>query len=100
MLESEIQNKITKLYQKEGWMVVKLIKTTVNGICDLMCLRNGKTIFIEVKQPGKVPTPLQLFVHDELRKQGFDVFVMNKPEYKLPRGFCEHGKIESILIVK
>jgi len=76
MLESKIQNDITKRYEKEGWFVVKLIKTTKNGIPDLMCLRNGITLFIEVKRPGKEPGTLQQFRHEELRKQGFEVLIL------------------------
>jgi Holliday junction resolvase len=76
MLESKIQNNITNRYQKNGWMVIKLIKTTCSGIPDLMCLRNGITLFIEVKRPGKEPGPLQQFRHEELRKQGFDVIIL------------------------
>lgn len=76
MLESKIQNDITKRYEREGWFVVKLIKTTKNGIPDLMCLRNGITLFIEVKRPGKEPEPLQQFRHEELRKQGFEVLIL------------------------
>ena len=41
-----------------------------------MCLKSGKTIFVEVKQPGKVPTPLQLYRHEELRAKGFEVLVL------------------------
>jgi hypothetical protein len=57
-------------------MVVKLIQTNCNGIPDLMCLKNGKTIFVEVKQPGREPTELQKYRHAELIKQGFTVHVM------------------------
>lgn len=78
MLESNIQNNITKRYEKEGWFVVKLIKTTKNGIPDLMCLRNGITLFIEVKRPGKEPGTLQKFRHEELRKQGFEVLILTE----------------------
>ena len=57
-------------------MVVKLIQTNCNGIPDLMCLKNGKTIFVEVKQPGREPTELQKYRHAELIKQGFQVHVL------------------------
>jgi len=33
----------------QGWTVVKLIQTNHNGMPDLMCLKQGKTFFIEVK---------------------------------------------------
>ena len=59
MLEQAIQKKITDRLKKEGWTVVKLIKTTMNGIPDLMALRNGETMFIEVKRPTGKGAPLQ-----------------------------------------
>lgn len=78
MLESKIQSKIVKRYESDGWLVVKLLTTTMNGIPDLMCLKNGKTIFIEVKRPGQKPRPLQEYRHDQLRKQGFEVIVLTE----------------------
>lgn len=75
-MESKIQSKIKAKFERSGWMVVKLIKTNCNGIPDLMCLKNGKTIFVEVKQPGKAPTELQLYRHKELMAKGFEVWVL------------------------
>ena len=45
MKESEVQRKITLNLEKRGWIVVKLIKTTMNGIPDLMALKCGKNSF-------------------------------------------------------
>ena len=75
-MESKIQTNIKARFEKAGWMVVKLIQTNCNGIPDLMCLKQGRTIFIEVKQPGREPTELQRYRHDELQKQGFTVYVI------------------------
>ena len=75
-MESKIQSNIKARFERAGWMVVKLLQTNCNGIPDLMCLKHGKTIFIEVKQPGKEPTELQRYRHDELQKQGFTVYVI------------------------
>ena len=75
-MESKIQTNIKHRFEKAGWMVVKLIQTNCNGIPDLMCLKNGKTIFIEVKQPGREPTELQKYRHAELISQGFTVHVL------------------------
>jgi hypothetical protein len=73
MLESAIQTQIKKKLQADGWIVVKLIKTSMNGIPDLMCLKNGEVKFIEVKQPKGVIFPIQQYVIDTLRTNGFDV---------------------------
>ena len=75
-MESKIQANIKARFERAGWMVIKLIQTNFNGIPDLMCLKNGKTIFVEVKQPGREPTELQKYRHAELIKQGFAVHVM------------------------
>ena len=76
MTEQQIQAKITKHLESEGWFVVKLIKTNKNGIPDLMALRNGVTRFIEVKRPkvGKL-SEIQKYRIKELKEQGFDVDV-------------------------
>jgi Holliday junction resolvase len=76
-MESKIQAKIKARFEQAGWIVVKLIQTNCNGIPDLMCLKGGKTIFVEVKQPGKKPTELQQFRHDQLTQNGFQVFILS-----------------------
>lgn len=75
-MESKIQAAIKAKFERAGWMVVKLIQTNCNGIPDLMCLKNNRAVFIEVKQPGKEPTELQKYRHSELIKQGFTVYVL------------------------
>jgi Holliday junction resolvase len=76
-MESKIQAKIKARFEQAGWIVVKLIQTNCNGIPDLMCLKDGKTVFVEVKQPGKKPTTLQQFRHDQLTQNGFQVFILS-----------------------
>lgn len=75
MLESEIQRRISEALKKREWFVIKLIQTSCNGIPDLLCLKAGCTVFVEVKQPGRVAGDLQKYRHDKLRKQGFEVIV-------------------------
>ena len=77
MTESQIQKKIIDHYTKEGWLVVKLIKTNTNGIPDLMILKDGTTRFIEVKKPGGKIAELQKYRIKQLRQQGFDAVVMD-----------------------
>jgi Holliday junction resolvase len=78
ILESKVQEKIVKRYKKEGWTVVKIILCSLSGFPDLMCLRDGMALFIEVKRPGERPRPLQIFVHDMLRRCGFEVLVLDE----------------------
>jgi Holliday junction resolvase len=73
--ESSIQREIILYLERDGWYVLKLIQTNKNGIPDLMAIRDGITIFIEVKQKGCHPRPLQVHRMNELTTSGVLVFV-------------------------
>lgn len=75
MLESKIQTSIKNHMQNKGWFITKLIQTSTNGIPDLLCLKEGRAIFLEIKQPGHKPTPLQEFRITQLKKNGFETIV-------------------------
>ena len=75
MLEKNIQTKIKKKLELEGWFVIKLITTSCNGIPDIMALKGGKTMFIEVKQPDGKLSELQNVRIGQLLALGFDVKV-------------------------
>ena len=77
MTEQRIQKKITDQLTNDGWFVIKLMKTSINGIPDLMALRNGTTKFIEVKKPRGVISEIQKYRIKQLRKQGFEAVVMD-----------------------
>lgn len=72
MLEQKIQSKIIKKLEVDGWLVLKLIKVSKSGYPDLIALKNGKTMFIEVKQPNGVLSEIQKYRIKELTLQGFE----------------------------
>jgi Holliday junction resolvase len=74
MRESIIQRQIITWLTNSGWMPIKLIQTNLNGIPDLMALKDSRTVFIEVKQPGKKPNDLQQYRIEKLHKAGFEAF--------------------------
>ena len=80
MLESEIQASLIKELERQGYYVIKLISTNKPGIPDLLALKQGQTVFIEVKRKGGKISPLQLKRHLELRQKGIQVllFIENK----------------------
>ena len=59
MKESERQTQIKNRLTKHGWLVVKLISTSWNGIPDLLCMRKGVAMMLEVKTDKGVVAPLQ-----------------------------------------
>lgn len=75
MLESKIQTKIIKKLEADGYYVIKLIKTSKNGIADLLALKDGKATFIEVKQPKGVVSELQKLRKKELEDKGFEYLI-------------------------
>ena len=78
--ESIIQTKVRKHFERQGWLVVKIIQSTLNGWPDLQCHKGGKTIFIETKSEGKPISPLQFYRHTQLIEQGFEVYVIDSIE--------------------
>lgn len=71
--EQQIQTKIKTKLESEGWTVIKLIKTSMNGIPDLLALKQGKSMFIEVKQESGKLSELQKLRIQQLRDNGFIV---------------------------
>lgn len=78
MLESAIQSSIKKKLEADGWIVVKLIKTSLTGIPDILALKDGKAMFVEVKQPKGVLSLIQNHVIETLRENGFEVNIWTK----------------------
>jgi Holliday junction resolvase len=74
-MSSKHQSKVIKKMEASGWFVVNLIKTNKNGIPDLMCLKDGKCVFIECKEKNDTLKPLQSFRIKQLQQIGFDAYV-------------------------
>ena len=75
MTEQQIQTKIKKKLQLKGYFVTKLIKTSTNGIPDLLAIKDGQATFIEVKKENGILSPLQELRLSELKKHGCQVYV-------------------------
>lgn len=83
MTEAQIQSRIKERMKGRGWLVVKLLQTTMNGIPDLMAIKKGRVVFIEVKAVGKSPGLLQVLRHEMLRDAGVEVFVTDNKDFLL-----------------
>lgn len=75
--EEEVQSKTIAHFEKLGYLVVKILQSTKNGWPDLQCHKDGKTLFIECKANGETADPLQEYRHEQLRKKGFEVLVID-----------------------
>jgi hypothetical protein len=70
--ESSIVAAIVRSAKQSGWWVMKIHggPHQLSGVPDLLCLRHGHAVFLEVKQPGKRATPLQAARMNEIETQG------------------------------
>ena len=75
--EAKIEDAVSKFAKSLGWMCLKFVSPSNNGVPDRILLRDGETFFIEFKAPGKEPTLLQKRIHKSLNDQGFDVYVVD-----------------------
>ena len=75
--EAQIQRGMLVKLESLGWYVIKLIQTNKNGIPDLLCHKDGRTMYIEVKRPRHKPRALQVVRMRELMKAGIWSFVMS-----------------------
>lgn len=85
MLESALQRKIKDYATTQGWLVRKLETPAHIGAPDLLLIRDGEVLFIEVKQKGKKPRPSQLAEHAKYRAHGATVLVADELENNLKK---------------
>ena len=81
-MESTYQRKLKKHFEANGWLVIKIVRATVNGYPDLMLLHPLRpTIFIEVKDDKGVLSRVQEYRIKELQEKGFIAMVTKPSEY-------------------
>ena len=76
MLESKIQTEIIHYLESNGYLVVKHIQTNRNGFPDLQALKDGQSIFIEIKRPNGKLSELQKYRLQQLTDKGFKCFII------------------------
>lgn len=72
--ESAIEQAICRFAKENGVMTYKLASPNDRGKPDRMFMHNGKILFLEMKAPGRVPTPLQHRALRLLTEQGFHAY--------------------------
>lgn len=78
MKESDIEKYLVGRVKEIGGKAYKFVSPGNAGVPDrLICLPGGRGVFVELKAPGKRPTPLQMRKHEELRGLGHSVLVID-----------------------
>lgn len=74
-LESRTQQRLIADLKKRGWLVVKVSLCSMPGFPDIVALKDGQTIFVEVKRPNGKTRPLQDYAHEKIKQHGGTVLV-------------------------
>lgn len=72
-LESDLQSDIIDFAHLRGWFAVKVVSPSRRGMMDVVAIRKGRTVWIEVKRPGEEPRPQQAKVARDMRAHGAEV---------------------------
>ena len=79
MREYVVENEFVKAVRKAGGVAYKLTSQTTNGLPDrLVLFFPAKTVFVELKAPGKQLRPLQRKRRYQLMKLGFPVLCIDR----------------------
>lgn len=82
-MASDYQTQVKKEFLAKGYQVVKLIKLSEDGYPDLMAMKDGETIFIEVKEANDTLKELQKYKIDKLNRNGFKAYCTQKGKGKI-----------------
>lgn len=90
--EKTVEEKLREGVKEIGGKAFKLSSQVDAGMPDrLVCFPGGKVIFVETKRPkGGALSKIQKYRHQQLRKMGLDVRVINTAE--LVKAFIEEQK--------
>jgi hypothetical protein len=88
VLESTIQEKLTKLYESQGYDVTNIIRCNKSGTPDLLLIDKKTCIasWVEVKAPNGEISPMQKLRARELRAFGCQVNFVTEGGKPFPEG--------------
>jgi hypothetical protein len=82
MAEKDYQRKLKAEAERHGWLVIKLVRATVNGYPDLLLLHPVRGVaFVEVKAKGGRLSKLQEYRINSLTAQGFTALISGPDDY-------------------
>jgi hypothetical protein len=80
MRENVIEKRLVREVKNRGGICEKWTSGTAGWPDRIVLLPYGRTAFIEVKAPGQKPRALQKYRHEQIRKLGFEVYVLDSIE--------------------
>ncbi len=80
MKEADIEKKVSLYAKNLGWLCFKFVSPSHRGVPDRIYFKRGKTLLIEFKALGKVPTLLQSSIIQKLLDENIPTFVIDNVE--------------------
>lgn len=81
MLEKDVERALVRRVESLGGTCEKFTSPGRRSVPDrLITMPNGVIVFVELKAPGKKPTPLQARDHERRRAMGCDVRVIDNKD--------------------
>ncbi len=81
MSEKAIEQKLVSEVKKRGGLCWKFVSTGIVGVPDRIVLfKSGMIAFVELKDKGRKPRPIQAKRIEQLRRLGFKVYVIDDKE--------------------
>lgn len=75
--ESHIEKRVCEYAEEKGWLTFKWSSPGRCGVPDRLFFRNKVLVIIEAKRKGEKARLRQRLTHSRLKKQGFDVHIIN-----------------------
>lgn len=77
MKETKLEQYLVKEVKKQNGLCLKWIAPGTKGVPDrIVVMPNGKTYYVELKQPKGRIDPLQKYMHRQLEERGHKVYVL------------------------
>ncbi|MFH5834563.1 VRR-NUC domain-containing protein [Proteiniclasticum sp. C24MP] len=80
MRESKVEKYLKEKVEQLDGMYLKFSSIGTNGVPDRIVILDHKVYFVELKATGKTPRKLQKYIHAEMLKRGFKVYVIDSFE--------------------
>jgi hypothetical protein len=78
--ERDLESYLARRARELGGRAYKWVSPACPGVPDRLLLLAGRVLGVEVKAPGRTPTPHQTRTHQELRALGLPVAVVDTRE--------------------
>lgn len=79
-LESDLQSDLIQIAIRRRWFASKVEFKSMRAGMDVVCIRDGRTVWIEVKRKGEAARRQQELRAEQMRAHGAEVYLVDNLE--------------------